>query len=794
MTLTRSNYAEERLSRPVASGIAHVFCQRALTGWLLFFTGLIAPIALPWHQGGFMLAVLTALMLAIHRRTGVFFWLFAGALISGFAGLDWASRQLPEHCWRQPVSLQGTIDTIPDVRRLPARGESQQFEFEVDRILTRGCGDFHRLRLSYWQPKPALALGEHLLVSARLRPPPSQMSPAMIPDQVRYLSAGIDARGTVETLVPIAIDSLSPVNAIRTHLYQNIPRAGASDRSTGLLTALIVGEGGRLSQQDWDQFRRLGLSHVLVISGLHIGLVFALVQIALRSVSCLLPGGHCPKRYSLPIALSAALSYCLLAGFSIPTQRALIMLSALVIPVIGGWRTRGRYTLRLAVALILVSNPFAVVSQSLWMSGAATGILILLSNSRSSTTGVAGLLRLQTQLVLLMAPITLFWFGATSLVGVLSNLVIVPVLSLLVVPAALVGALWSLLAPDWVNLPWLLAGTVADWVLFVIHWLDMTLGSTGFVKQHLGLADAALLSLLLFSCLLCQSRVKKNLLSVAAAVWIGLLAVNGSVIPLRVSSSVSEAETGAVAVMTVFDVGQGLAVFWQEGDQSLLYDTGASYPGGYAQAERVLLPFLARERLGDLGLLVVSHGDTDHSGGLSVIRDQVGVGRHYGYGGTACRVGERLRWRGRTTVTVLSGPNAESSDPNGGSCVILLAFGEFRVLLAGDIPRAKERELVRYWREELRADVLLVAHHGSDTSSSQTFLKWVAPRYGIISASRTNPFGHPTDRVLSRLEAAGIQVFNTAREGAVTLRIDPSGEVDVDWARKGQIPYWLAAP
>jgi competence protein ComEC len=253
-------------------------------------------------------------------------------------------------------------------------------------------------------------------------------------------------------------------------------------------------------------------------------------------------------------------------------------------------------------------------------------------------------------------------------------------------------------------------------------------------------------------------------------------------------------EAGEAVTLTVLDVGQGLALIVQSGDRALLYDTGDGRPDQLTQADKVLLPYFRDHGINALDTVMISHGDRDHSGGLDVIRQQIPIGRHLGFAGEPCRNGERWRWES-VEFLVLNGTGQDELSRNDQSCALLISTAEARVLVLGDMSSSKERELVLFWRDALAATHLVVAHHGSRSSTSYALLKWARPDWALISAGFANAFGHPHDEVLARLARAGQPVvLNTATAGAVALRLDRGAGVAPVRQRTRWSPYWLALP
>lgn len=246
--------------------------------------------------------------------------------------------------------------------------------------------------------------------------------------------------------------------------------------------------------------------------------------------------------------------------------------------------------------------------------------------------------------------------------------------------------------------------------------------------------------------------------------------------------------------IAILDVGQGLSVVIQVDGRTLVYDTGQAYPNGFSQADKVLIPFLASRGVTELDLLMVSHADQDHSGGRDAVVSRFPTRRQLGFRGERCREGERWRW-GLAEFLVINGSGWEAHDRNDGSCALLVRWRDHAVLLTGDVSKAREREWVRYWRNTLQASVLLLAHHGSKTSTSHALLKWVSPQWAIASRGRGNGFGHPHDEVVDRVVAnPSATLLDTASHGAIELREGEAGRLVVQLQRTASTPYWLKLP
>ena len=326
--------------------------------------------------------------------------------------------------------------------------------------------------------------------------------------------------------------------------------------------------------------------------------------------------------------------------------------------------------------------------------------------------------------------------------------------------------------PTLATLCWHWAALPLPWLLDVMAWVQASDVREGVLSMDMVWSQALGCSLLAIGCI---GRRRG-------------LVLPGAVV-LAVDLMFEAWQTGAL--LTVLDVGQGTAVVFSDGQRVLVYDTGGGVPGGYSQAEKVLHPFLQRRHNGPIDTLIISHGDLDHSAGAEFLHAKRSVRRHLGFGGEPCRVGMAWQWGVDTRFQILNGLGQSIRQANAESCVLLIEHRGYRMLLAGDVDLERERQMVRYWRETVGADWLLVAHHGSQTSTGYTWLKWVVPDTAVLSRARANRFGHPAGAVMIRLAATGADVRDTALDGTLRWRIDSRGEVQLRPMRRPWTPYWL---
>lgn len=736
-------------------------------------SGVAASLLFPepgWGALGLLLVPL-----AMRHRKWVLVAFLTGLTGGAINGALWRSHQLPGECLGKEVDLSGLIVTLPREQRLATGQRRVTAEMEVERVDDPLCVGPKRVRVTQYfeagEAEPSFQYHTRVDGRWRFKPLASQVNPGSRSDQALWASRGIDAAVTLVTqLIHAPLDQ--PIARFRSRVID--AWADREGEGWAAMRALLLGDTRSLSQAAWRDLRHLGVVHVLVISGLHIGLLASLCFLLFQSPRRLLriPGDRGGMAFMSISALMVTGCYAVLVGASLPVMRAYLMLVAAQLPQLFGWNTSGRHGLLLAISAMLLWDPRILLGASFWLSAGATWILV---STPWQSLAIRSLMTTQIKMIVLMSPLTLFWFGETSLLGLATNLVVVPAVTLFMVPLGLLGLLLFDVAPTfseqlwWCGAQvWLLLRSGFDWVLGCCRAWAVMSAHPGVLQCALGL-----LALLLWG----ESRrlASAALLVVALVPW-------------------PEKETATGSSMTLLDVGQGLSAVIQVGERTLIYDTGYGEPEGFTQVEKVLLPYLATRNIERIDTLLISHADLDHSGGAHVLHDHLPIRRHLGFGGEPCRNGERWRWH-LVEVLIINGPGQGEADRNDGSCGLLIRTAGLSVLIPGDVSADRERQWVRYWRDELAASMLVLAHHGSRTSSSHALLKWADPEWALVSAGRGNAFGHPHGEVVERVTRSGhTTLLSTAISGAIEINLAERGNARFKSARGPWAPYWLKLP
>lgn len=621
----------------------------------------------------------------------------------------------------------------------------------------------------------ALEAGQRWRLPVKLKRPSGWYNPGSFSYQSWLFQQGIDASGYVLASPAAQLLTINPFSLDR----QRQLFSAALDRQwfsslsqSGLLKALILGDKRQISAEQWQWLRTTGTIHLVVVSGLHVGLIAAVSFFLARQI-CAFFG---QQYYRLPWLCAASMAglYSLMAGFGLPTQRALLMT---LIVLVASWRQRYqpmRQVFISTLTLCLLLDPLAPVSSSFWLSFIAVAILLVFCSGRWPAANAAW--RAQWVVFIGLMPALLFSYGQLSWVAPIANLWMVPLFCLLIVPASLVLALCGWLLP-------------VSWSLFCWQLLDQLLQWTVYLLQ--ALAAWPMLSITglhqLWQWLLLLLCVPALLLPTVLRLRLPALLIL-AVLLLRPV----QPEQWRV---TVLDVGQGLSVLVQIEGYNLLYDLGADFGEGFHLAGQVVLPTIRSLGVNTVDRLILSHADNDHAGAWAWVLDQLPVTRVDsgepipGLASHSCH--RQSQWAAAGVVfRYMSLPPEAGSSGNDHSCVLMIEFPQMRLLLAGDIERHREQRLVDYWQQDLHSDVLIVPHHGSISSSSWPWLRRVAPQLAIVSAGYRNRFGHPSPQVVARYHAIGIDLVNTADAGAIILTPEDEHWQWQQW-RKTRPRYWL---
>ena len=788
-------------------------------GWLAALLAAPAGVALQlqqpalWSDAAYLAlsALGLALLLAAWRwRRGLLPMLLGLALL-GFGSTGWrASQRLADTL---PAALEGRdLRIVGLVASLPQTGPNGlRFRFEVEQASLAGepvtvprsialgwYSGFHE-DATLSQPQRELRAGQRWTFDVRLRQPHGTLNPHAFDLELMLFEQGVRATGYVRDAPPQAVveGAAYPVERLRQRLRDAIAARVADPRAAGVLAALSVGDQSAIAREDWELFRITGLSHLMAISGVHITMLAWLAAAAI---------GWCWRRWPAAMqrvpapqaarwgGLAVALAYAVFAGWAVPAQRTVWMLATVVL-----WRSLGLrwpwpLVLALAALVVTVVDPWALLQPGFWLSFAAVALLTAsepvrdgerppaarpLSRWQRLADAARGGLRTQWVATLGLAPLTLVFFQQVSLVGFVANLVAIPLITLAVTPLALLGALAP---PLW---------TLAALLLQPLVALLEALAAVPLAVWQMPVAPAWAQAAALLGGALGVMPLPWRLRALALPLVLPFLTLP----PPRPPAGHYE--------LLALDVGQGTSVLVRTRQHLLVYDAGPQYTRDSDAGQRVVLPVLRGRGETRIDRLVLSHRDIDHVGGAKALLGALPVddlasslaADHpllaLAPSHSPCAAGQAWTWDGVRFEFLHPPPGSidASLRPNTVSCVLrIVAAGGATTLLTGDIEREQELQLAGRQGDSLRADVLLVPHHGSRTSSTPLFLDAVAPRFAVVQAGYRNRFGHPAPEVLERYRTLGVGLAASPGCGAWQWRseLPAAGLCQRDAARR----YW----
>jgi competence protein ComEC len=710
----------------------------------------------------------------------------------------------------QPQLIKQSIVLTGSIVELPRHDQKQhqhnwRFVFEPGTALLEGrpVKVPSRIRLGWYKTDKMLRSGQRWQLRVKLKPPTGLLNPGLFDFESWLFQKGIGARGYIldspDNHLLEDANSLPGFDVLREQIRSSLAAYNEFPSASALVSALTVGDKSRLSQQSWDSFRTLGINHLVAISGLHVGMIVMVVywlsgRVWRLSVSA------CERvpapRIQAVAGLIAAYLYAGMAGFTLPTQRALIMIAVVLLAKIFLVNMQPFRQLSIAVFCVLLWEPPAIISAGFWLSFmAVTAIFLSIGNKQVPTDNfsekvlipelfskVRKLVVMQWSITLLLLPFSLLFFKQVSVVSPFANLLLIPLFSFFVVPVALLMTLLNQMELPLIERLFLQFLALIEWLL---GYLEKVSRYDWMVFQTIEISvyRFTLLLLPVFVWYLGWFRFKKPM-----AV---LILVTTLFFP-------SPQKPQDQLLLTVLDIGQGTSILLETAGKVLLYDLGPRYGNGNSATMSVVVPFLKNRGIEKLDKLVISHSDSDHAGDLQGLLQVVNVEeivageaiktpRQY----DLCQAGQGWSWQ-QTEFEFLS-PGSHPVKDNNASCVLRVEHGENSLLLTGDIERAVERRLLKTHRQKLAVDVVLVPHHGSKSSSMTEFVKAVDARFVVNTSAYLNRYGFPNEEVRKRWLENGAKFLNTGDSGALELVLGKEAKdisIDTFMDRYGKYWHW----
>lgn len=696
-----------------------------------------------------------------------------------------------------PSSLEGVpVVAVGKIAGIPEKKLSlTHFLFAIDHFEKPFIKFAHSgLVQCSWQNAPKLTVGEKWQLQVTLKKLHSAINPGGFDYEAWAFAQGILASGSVKASYNnLKLDFpvfAYGIDRLRQNLAEKIDLVLMHQSTQGLIKALIVGDQSSILEEQWKVLRQTGTNHLFAIAGLHIGFVSHLTYrlchwLSRRSVWLTL-------RVSAPLAgalgaLSSAIIYSALAGFSLPTKRAVVMLTVFLVTRmrrrnVGFWNSWF-----IALGVVLIINPLQILTESFWLSFTAVGGLIYgfygRINLQAHPLSKKFMHSIKTQWITSVAliPFTLLLFQQASLVGFFANFIAIPWIGFLVAPLSLVSGLLLLSCPALGNEGLKLASFLLAhfWpILQKIGALPNSQWQQAILNPWMLISGSVAILLLL--------APKGFPARVLSAIWILPL-----IFYLHKNPEFAEAN------FTLLDVGQGLSAIVRTHRHVLVFDTGAHRKNSFDAGEAILLPFLRWFHMDHIHVLMVSHGDNDHIGGAETLLKMLPVDRiitsvpeRFNHPSVfPCAAGQSWRWDG-VKFEVLFPLSGSALTGNNSSCVLKITTPAHSVLLTGDIEKEAEKILLDVEAKKLAADILVAPHHGSKTSSTEAFVHAIHPKVVLIPVGYRNQYHLPSPIIVDRYLENGAKLYDSVECGAIEIALTLSHQLPVHCYRKENKRFW----
>jgi competence protein ComEC len=735
---------------------------------------------LPTVKLAYLLILLSIILIFFSFFKGFFFVNWILFFVACCLGFSWSLitahqqliLQLPKILEGKTLIAKGRIITIPENFSNVVR-----FDFLIQKLETSVSLRYPipvRIKGYFYKNSNVLAdfkKGDIWQFALRLRRSRAFWNPGSFDYQAELFQQNICATGYLLEKLPLRLIQRTNVyyfiDNLRQKINTNVKKALEAYPLIGLISALTTGIRCEITDEQWRVMRGTGTNHLFAIAGLHLafiaGIIYWIVRFTLSHIPVVTLYIPVPKIAGV-LTLILTIFYSALAGFAIPTQRALLMLSIFSLAIIKQRYLTNWHSFHLTLLIILIMEPFAVLSASFWLSFAAVVLIFYaVSNRMKPLKNWRVWCRIQLTLSLGLIPLSLLFFHQISWISFIANLIAIPSIGFLILPLSLLGSLLSLVS----------AVPGKNILIFVEKLLELLwrllnfFSEIPFTQYYAYLSNRWILASSLIGILLILAP-RGTPARCLGFIWL---------LPLFFGENQGP-QYGDIWI-NLLDVGQGLASVIRTQHHVLIYDTGPRLSPSFDTGKLVLLPFLQTIGVHKVNLMVISHGDNDHSGGATIILKQIQVDKILSSIPkkflprivNLCEEKMRWQWDG-INFEILYPPSNLDYLGNNSSCVLKISNKLQSILLVGDIEKAAENYLVHTKQKSLQSTVLIVPHHGSKTSSSIEFLNYVQPVYALFSTGFHNRFKFPHKIVLNRYQRLGSKIYNTATEGTITLKLN----------------------
>ncbi|MCF6287653.1 MAG: DNA internalization-related competence protein ComEC/Rec2 [Proteobacteria bacterium] len=678
---------------------------------------------------------------------------FSYAVFSAQLNKNHQLKEVPS----QFVSVKGLVVELPRVTPKKTR-----FILEVEKSTPKMA--VNRILVNWYGSKQKITPGQVWQLKLKLKPIHALYNPATFDYSKWLFRHGVDATATVkdgQLLEKSQHNLFSKINEFRLKITAIIQENISSERVASLLIALTVGNKSYISYEDSQLFQITGTAHLIAISGLHIGLI-AFVGLLIGRLFFNLLASQRYNRFVFEAVFSIffALIYALLAGLSVPTIRALVMVVVFALSYALKSQVSRWHAWSFALLVVLLLDPLSVLDAGFWFSFIAVAVLMFAYTGKAfENSKVGGFIKAQLVILVGLMPLMIIVFHQFNLLTPFANFLILPLASIVLIPLLFLTLFVYLFSTYLASLLFLSVEKVTQLLFYLLD----NLQHFSFLNVSLPTYNNA------YILVLCLLAIIVLLPRLFRWKWVVLILL----VPLFIKSENDLYEQEVR--LRVIDVAQGLSILVQTQNHTMVYDTGAKYESGFSMAKAAIIPLLQSYGIKKIDKLILSHADNDHAGGVKEVVDAFepdifDVKGLY----NSCQYPLTWQWDG-VEFEVLSPFELEPYLGNNASCVIKITSIYGSVLLTADIEEPVEYRLLSQFPEKIKSDVLIVPHHGSKSSSSQNFIQGVSPKYAINSSGYANQFNHPHALIKQRYTQRGIKFYDTQSSGMITIDIGSNG-------------------
>ncbi len=733
------------LSLSFLLGVSHLLC--------------VSTIDLSWPYSCLLVLIICVVAL-IHTKKYRQLFIFVLVFIFGFSyALLIANLHKKHQLSKVPVelvTLKGYVSEIPSVSAKKIKF-ILQLENKLENLPIK------KLLISWYDTDQNISPGQVWQLTLKVKPIHALNNPATFDYSKWLFRHGIDATATVKNgeLVGVGYDDFfSRINTVRVKIAQIIANNINSKRVVSLLTALIIGDKSLITNEDSQLFQKTGTAHLIAISGLHIGLM-AFIGLLIGRFLFYVFTSQQYNRYMFEAFFSIALAlvYALLAGMSIPTIRALVMVVVFALSYVNKSHISRWNAWSMALFAVLLFDPLSVLDAGFWFSFTAVAVLMFAYSGKAfEKNKVLGFVKAQLVILVGLLPLMVVVFHQFNILTPFANFLVLPLASIVLIPLLFLSLFVFTISESLAHYVFYAVEKAAELIFYVLDYLSqfefLKIAMPSFSGFYVVILSLSVIILLL-------PRLFR---------WKWLIFVLFIPLFLPANNDLNEKEFK----INVLDVGQGLSVIIRTKKHTLVYDTGAKYESGFSMAQAVALPVLQSFGVRKLDKLVLSHTDNDHAGGAQdlitffnpQVFDVMGEFNN-------CQYPLSWNWDG-VDFEVLSPFELEPYMGNNTSCVIKVSNEKNSTLLTADIEEPVEYRLLTQFPSKIKSDVVLVPHHGSLSSSSEDFIKAVNPKFALNSSGFANQFHHPHTKVKQRYESLAIPFYDTQSAGMIEVYSDNS--------------------